>query len=100
MNVIFNSQAARELSKSFVVLRLPKIQDTECFVVLDQSAIPLEEIPLIDTLRNLHHDLVDAFADNDAEFCLETLPRLRGKFSGQLDSFYDHVEQEISNIRA
>lgn len=96
MNVVFDSKVAQALSENFIVLDLPQQQSVDCFVVLGQDSIPLEEIPDIERLRTLHNDLVRAYVRREREFCLQAIDQLYGRFRGELDSFYDHVRQEFS----
>lgn len=96
MKIIFHAEAAKTLSEHFVVLNLPQQQSVDCFVILGQDSIPLNEIPDLERLRNLHNDLVRAYARGDREFCLVAIDQLHGRFRGELDSFYDHVRQEFA----
>jgi hypothetical protein len=97
MNVIFDAGLAQTLKENFVVLDLPQHQSVNCYVILGQESIPFDDMQHLDDLRALHNALVQDYVQGRRAACLEAIPRLRGRFSGELDSFYDHVQQEFSS---
>jgi hypothetical protein len=68
------------------------------YVVLSMEEIPLQEIPQIENLRNIHSDMISAYKKADFKLCLDILPHLKGKWAGNVDSFYDIFEKRIENL--
>lgn len=57
--------------------------------------IPLQDIPLIETLSKIHHDLMDQYRQRNWNFCQRALEQLRGRWGGEVDSFYDDLAKRV-----
>ena len=101
MNIIFSREAAQELAKKFIVLELEtfkvdnKLLETFCVVSADQ--IPLAEIPTLEASKKLHDQLIKNLNEKNYNFCLNAIEHLKGKFGGELDSFYHTIEERANN---
>lgn len=101
MNIIFGEPAV--LPDKYTILeldqfRLPpngKIVSSYCIV----EKIPLEEIPLIDNYRDLHHNCIQGFRKQQWDFCEQSISALRGRWNKELDSFYENLLQRISQLK-
>ena len=102
MNIIFGESLGQMPDKYTILeldqLRLPpegKVVTTYCVV----ERVPLEEIPLIETYRQLHQDCITAYRQQRWEVCEQALESLQGRWNGELDSFYSHLSQRVSDFK-
>jgi hypothetical protein len=95
MQLIFERKVAEELKDKYTIVELENIhangQMLEVFCVLSQQSM-VWEMQNIEGSLKLHEQLVDAIRIDNAEFCLALIPELKGKFGGELDSFYEIIE--------
>lgn len=100
MNIIFGDENIKQLEEKYIVLELDtfKIQDklTPTYCVIDSSNIG--NITTIKENINLHKNLIKNYKKGDFNFCNQAIGHLKGKFSGELDTFYNEVTTRISNF--
>ena len=101
MNIILGEEVAKELQEKFTVLELETVNkngvDVKAYCVVPSSSIPLTELPQLKQWTNLHADLITEWNKKNYAFCLDAIEHLKGKFKGELDSFYDSIKQRIDN---
>ncbi len=94
MDIIFSRQVATDLSEKYVVLELePHIvgEDIlETFCVLAPEKV-VKEVAMLDHWKKLHNEFVQANKDKNGKLCKDLAEYLKGKWSGELDEFYDIV---------
>ena len=95
MQLVFNRQVAEDLRNKYTVLELetvvlPDERKLEVFCVLPAESIIWEMQAMEDSV-SLHEQFIDAIRNNDTEACMELSEQLKGRFCGELDSFYDTV---------
>ena len=99
MNIIFNRELANELKEKYLVLELETLivnqQKLECFCVVPGDKISVTEMPVLNQLAELHQQFVDHLKLKNYATCLELMPQLQGKFGGELDSFYQIIQDRI-----
>lgn len=100
MNVIFNREVAEQVKEQYLVLELETFpagdKQVECFCIIEYKDIPLEELQNLGHYKKLHEYLVEQIkANNYSNTVKEILPGLKGKFAGELDSFYDEIINRI-----
>lgn len=96
MNIILGRERADELREKFTVLELESFEHTDgmqipAFCVIPAEKIPLAELPMLDNWINMHSVLITEFKKGNRNYCEQAIEHLRGKFGGELDTFYDHV---------
>ena len=95
MNIIFGRHNADLLRERHIILDLETLdadgQALECFCLVDGAAIPTNELASLRHSVRLHDKLVENLRKKNYAVCAELIEHLRGRFGGELDSFYDHV---------
>ena len=103
MNIIFGDERATQLSEKYTVLALDTFkfgQDGPCltaYCVVEN--LSLAELPMVDSLRKLHSDLVANYGKKQWNYCGQVLNRLRGSWGGELDTFYDELQTRIEKFK-
>jgi hypothetical protein len=103
MNIIIGEEAANSLGEKYLVLELdrlllPGLSDpTQSYAVLEITSI--QDIGRIKELQDLHHNLITYYRQKNWKFCEDCLEHLQGAWSGQLDSFYDHLKNRVSKAK-
>lgn len=100
MHIIF-SESLAHLPEKFTVLELDTFQNgndrTTAWCVVEN--IPLSDFPTLDSYKKVHSDLMQAYRDQNWEYCTGAIKGLRGRWNGELDSFYDNLEQRVSEYQ-
>ncbi len=99
MHIIFGKEQADELSNKYTVLELDTFQFGEggptvtayCTV----ETVPLEELAVLDATKKQHQDLMINYRLKNWFACLTAIEQLRGKWQGELDTFYADLESRI-----
>lgn len=102
MNIIFGKEHADKLSEKYTVLEL----DTICFSNNSATAtaycivedMPFDEIPMLESMKLLHKDLLVKYQSRNWTTCLEIIRRLEGFWNGELDSFYADLRGRIEAL--
>ena len=95
MQIIFSKAAAEELGNSYTVLELEtfdvdgKILETFC--VVPGESVSIGELPDLKLYKDLHADFIQHLKNKDYQFCIDSIYVLKGKFGGELDSFYEII---------
>jgi len=101
MQIIFDEQAAEQLRAHQTILELETfdiggVQRT-AYCVIPAEKIPLQDLTMLENLRELHTAYVKALAAGDQKLCADIAEHLRGRFSGEMDSFYAETLARFSN---
>jgi predicted amidophosphoribosyltransferase len=99
MQIIWNQEAADRLKNSHTVLELETFEvrgsPITTYCVLSADQIPLEELLMLGNYIELHAGFVKAMKENDYKLCKDISEHLLGKFSGELDSFYEIILEKL-----
>ena len=93
------------LSEKYIVLELDTIQyakDTNpltAYCVISGENVALEEVGSLQKNAELHHELIRNYQNQNWEFCEEAIDSLKGKFKGEVDSFYDTLSERIEQFK-
>lgn len=102
MNIILGSENLQQISDKYTVLEL------DTFVVQSGKSVTaycvLENVMLVDYLQidnlcDLHANLMKNYKIKNWNFCEQALEHLRGRWNGQLDSFYLELAQRINDLK-
>jgi hypothetical protein len=100
MNIILGDENLKQIQENYIVLEL------ETFSVGDDKTITaycvLENTPLVDLndldrLKDLHKAFIAAYTGNNTTLCKFLGEELKGKFGGEMDTFYDEILARINN---
>jgi hypothetical protein len=100
MNIIFGRDQAAVLSEKYTVLELDTIRVGEngpeltAFCVIE--SIPIMEMPKVESMKNLHENLMVEYRKRDWNYCTQALEYLRGFWGHELDTFYDSIGTRIA----
>ena len=105
MDLIFSREHAEKLKERYTVLELetiahssiPEPITTWCVVPAERVIGELEMLPLS---VEQHNELIQAIADNNPEQAKKLCELLKGKFGGELDTFYEEIEKRIQNTNS
>jgi len=98
MNIIFDN-SVELISESFTKLQLDTFKDKRtgkthiAWCILED--IPLEDFPLLEHLVATHQQLVNEYKNKNWDYCLSAIQALRGRWNGEIDSYYDNLETRI-----
>lgn len=101
MHIIFGKLA--ELEEKYTLLELDTIRIgvdgpvRTAYCVVEN--IPLEEMPAVDTLTELHESLMQDYRNQNWNKCEAGIGQLKGKWGGELDSFYVELAARIANLK-
>lgn len=102
MHIIFGSDVAEQLRDRHIVLELEtfQVEDRDpvtAFCVVQAESIALGEMPDIERYSRIHQAVVDAWNRQDYVTVAEGVAHLKGKFGGELDSFYEILEDRMKD---
>jgi hypothetical protein len=103
MNIIFGLKSVESFEERYTVLELDTflLQPTNevvtayCLV----ETIPIQEMPAVDSLKELHSNLMVEYRKRNWRYCEDAIAHLTGKWRGELDSFYGELHQRITNLK-
>ena len=104
MQIIFG-EPPEGLTEKYILLELDTIQYAEdsdpitAYCVISGEQIALEEVSLLKQYAETHRALMNNYRKQNWSFCEQAIDSLRGKFKGEMDSFYDVLELRISDYK-
>ena len=99
MHIILGEQNAQQVGDKYVVLELDtfrisdKDQPVSAFCIIEN--LPIDELPQVDSYRDLHQQLIKNYRAGNWKFCLDALEHLQGRWNGEVDSFYSVISSRI-----
>ena len=101
MQIIFGKEIAEQLRERYTVLELETFdvegQLLEAFCVVPAEAIALSDVTNLEHNIKLHQEFAQALKDKNYKLCQDLYSHVIGKFSGELDSYYDEIIKRINN---
>ena len=103
MNIIFGTEMAKQSQERYTVLELDtfnllptdKVITAYCLV----ETIPIEEMLAIESLKDLHSNLMVEYRKRNWRYCEDVIEHLTGKWGGNVDTFYSELYQRIQNLK-
>ena len=105
MNIIIGIDAANEAKEKYTVLPLedikfkshPDLPPVTAYCLIEN--VPLAEIPKLQEQIDLHTKFYENYQKPDFNFCTQALEHLKGKWGGEVDSYYTIMEERISKYK-
>ena len=104
MNIIFGTEMARQAQERYTVLELdtfnllPTDEVVTAYCIVE--TIPIEEMPAIESLKDLHLNLMAEYRKRNWRYCEDAIAHLRGKWHSELNSFYTELYLRIQNLKS
>ena len=99
MQIIWDQAAAEELKRNQTILELETFQ-VEGKSITAYCVVPAEcllpEIAQLEAHKTLHDMFISALNEKNYSVCQDLSKILIGKFSGELDTFYNEILSRIS----
>lgn len=102
MQIIFGRENAEMLREKYTVLDLETIdvegKSLDIFCVIPADKIPLTDMPQLESWIKLHQDFLNGYNTQQYSYCRDAVSYLKGKFGGEVDTFYDEILRRINEL--
>jgi hypothetical protein len=104
MNIVLGNTALDDINSKYVVLELdtfkvsPEKSPVTAYAIIE--TIPLEELSKVQEYQALHQSLIENYRHKHWEYCNEVIGHLKGRWSGELDTFYDDLLKRIDLLKS
>ena len=104
MQIIFGNPP-KELTEKYITLQLDTIKYAEdatpitAYCVISGENVTLEEVSSLKQYADMHKALMINYRKQNWNFCEQAIDSLRGKFKGEMDSFYDILSLRIRDYK-
>jgi hypothetical protein len=101
MNIIFKENL-QDIPEKYTVLDLDTFSmpdgsiHTACCLV---ENIPITELSQTQNLKELHAGLIKNYSQKNWAYCEQALEHLRGKWGGELDTYYADLQARIEQLK-
>lgn len=105
MKVIFGKQQAEQIGNRMTVLELDTFfepgltEPISTYAVLDNTSIPLQEIPVLENFVELHNNMMLEYRKRNWNYCENAIEHLLGRWKGELDSFYESLADRLTELK-
>ena len=105
MKVIFGSAQAEIISDRMTVLELDTFfqpglpEPVTAYAVIDNTAIPLQEIPVLENFVELHNNLMAEYRKRNWNYVEQAIEHLQGRWKCELDSFYKEMLERVNKLK-
>jgi len=102
MNILFAGvEDIKYLDSKYIILELDTIRIAD----INQTAwcliekVTLQDIPVIETYRELHNNMMRNYRLKNWKYCEDALEHLTGRWQGELDTFYRELAVRIADFK-
>lgn len=104
MDIIFGRENADKLREQYIVLDLETVEQDgvsiEVFCLVSGDKVSLADMMQIDAWIKLHNDFLNGYRTKQYKFCRDCIDSLKGRFGGEVDTFYDEILRRINESEA
>ncbi|CAB4138187.1 hypothetical protein UFOVP328_380 [uncultured Caudovirales phage] len=100
MNIIFGKENLPEVDEKYTVLELdtfrilPVQQLVTAYCLVEN--IPIQNLPKVESMRDLHENLLINYRKRDWNYCEQALEHLVGFWGSEMDTYYTTLIQRIA----
>ena len=101
MNIILGIENTQQIKDCYTLLELDTIRflnensPVVAYCVIEQ--LPISEMYAVEQFRDLHQNLIRNYRLANWSYCKDALGHLRGRWAGELDSFYDDLATRVDH---
>jgi len=101
MHIVYGKEQADTLRDRYTVLELDTVDVQEVnkkltlYAIVDPAKVGLEGLTKLDMWVDLHGNLIKNLKLKNHKFVKDAIEHLKGQFGGELDTFYQHVEDRL-----
>jgi hypothetical protein len=103
MHIIFGNENVNQFTDKHTVLELDSFRQGNATDIVTAycvvETIPLMELPSVERHRNMHEHLIKNFKTKNWSFCEQAIEHLKGKWNGELDSFYKNLLDRLAEYK-
>lgn len=100
MEIIFGRENAEKLREKYTVLDLETVdvagEPMEVFCLIPADKISLGDMPTLEQYTKLHAEFLEGYKSKHYDYCRQCITYLMGKFSGEVDTFYEEILRRIN----
>jgi hypothetical protein len=105
VELIFGRKNAEMLREKYTVLDLETVTDQEgnsmeVFCLIPADKINIGDLPSLEQWKKLHNEFLHGYHTQQYNYCRQCIEHLKGKFGGEIDSFYDEILRRINEVEA
>lgn len=99
MYIVWDKTVVEKLQTNYTILELETFQkdNTEITAYCVLNEVSVAELPSLENSKQLHQAFITEYKKGNYKFCKDSLEFLKGRFNGELDSFYETVISKIPN---
>ncbi len=103
MNIIFGTEHIASVDSKYIVLELDTVRlqpigkEVTAYCLVEHIAIP--DMPRVESMKNLHENLLINYRKKDWNFCEQALEHLMGFWGGELNTFYGALQARIAEFQ-
>lgn len=104
MNIILGRENVEQAQEKYTVLELDTLiingaaDPVTAYCLIEQ--VPIDQIASMDQFRDLHNNLMVNYRKRNWKYCEDAIEHLRGKWGGELDTFYVELNNRIQDLKA
>lgn len=103
MNIIFGDNVANQAREKYTVLELDTFVFEQQAVIATAYAVveqvSLMEMVNIESFKTLHANLMMEYRKRNWKYCEDAIEHLRGKWNGDLDTFYTELYDRLQTLK-
>jgi DNA-binding transcriptional regulator YbjK len=103
MHIVLGTENIQKIQDNYTVLELDTVRfsldadPVTAYCIVEKMSV--EEMFTVDRYRELHQNLMRNYRLANWKFCKDALEHLQGRWSGELDSFYQSLAQRIEQYQ-
>jgi hypothetical protein len=102
MYVVIGEEKVSQIDEKYLVFELDtirydnKVEPVKTYCVIDTDHLTLDDTLHLEESKKLHSKLIENYQKRNWNYCTQAVDYLRGRFKGELDSFYDDLEHRCN----